>query len=1002
MPYFNKIVSLLCACILVGAVHAQNIQLYTEDFQTGGNSFTINGFGFGTNTGNNQWVINNTYSGVPTYPNTMVQDSTFSGTIAYAPNSTYLHIYDNASGITNCNYDATNASDRFAYMTNGLCTLGMDSVHFSFFYLCEGSGTAYGQVYYSANGGPWIQVGQGQYNNKYKWKYEDITDPAFSNVANLQFGFRWQNDAGANPSNESFGIDDINIVANNNLVSPVTITVDSVSPMPVCQGTYLSVFYHLSDTLCNGTYQIELSTSAGTFPSSFSSWVVNMGYPQTNGFAYIQLPNGAVPGTCYKIRVSRTSPEPLITGIASACFTIDDCPNVINTLQPVVTFDTNAVCVGSAIDIPFTSTGVYLFNTYTAQLSDSNGVFTATPTLVGNFTNSDTYDPALGANPGSVSGLVPTVSPGCNYYIRVIAQGNDTIIGSAWGPFCIHKCDITTNNTADLSFCVQDCSVAPAGLNSIIPLNTNTYNDTAVYNPGNIFTTQLLSSQDFSQVGTNGILGSATATGDTTLNVHITCKDSLSIVGIPTGMNYMRVIGDNSTQPDNGLGSLIRVTIGAVRSTPQVISSYDYGAPYDFNLPYPWIPLKDTFCSGETVMLMFEPYSYSDNSTYKWTCSGINGGNPFVSPSGANSNTLYVNLGIAGTLDFRIQETNYGCTGAWSPVHSIVVLGPPSVAISGPSIACQDDTVSYQVPFINGTYYHWTSGNGTIVDTSNNVVDVKFTTTTGFHSVTINAINQCGSASATKSVTVKPHPTANAGNDTTVCVSQPVTLLTPTGSGYTYLWTKDSISLSSSNTMLVTPTQTSTYAIKVTGPGGCIKQDSILVQVELPDSTMVLDSVCPNGSSSILLKSDTTGTYLWNTGATSAQLAVSDTGNYTLAIAQTNAVCPKILAFEVKPDVCPVDLHLPNVFSPNGDGNNDFFTPLSPGEFGVYSFDKFNVKIFNRWGLLVYESSEVAFKWNGTNKSGKPESDGVYYYVVETTSNGTANKPMNGFVTLTK
>ncbi|MGB3946888.1 MAG: gliding motility-associated C-terminal domain-containing protein [Bacteroidia bacterium] len=985
--------------VFTSIIKGQDIQLFTEDFQSGGSSFTLNTAELSSNSGNNQWVVNNMYSGVPLYANTSSQDSTYGGTIAYAPYSNYLHIYDAVSGVTNSNYDAASASDRFAYMTDGICTLGMDSVHFSFFYLCEGGGAAYGKVYYSANGGPWTPVGQSVYSNKYKWQYEDITDAAFSNVGNLRFGFRWENTAGTPPSNQSFSIDDINIVASYNSMNPITVTVDSVSPALVCQGTYLTVYYHLSDTLCDGTYSIELSNSAGNFPSSFSSWVTTINYPQTSGIVTIQLPNAAVPSTCYKIRISRTSPEPTITGIASACFTILDCPNVIVTQQPVVTFDTNAVCVGSAIDIPFTSTGVFTFNTYTAELSDSLGQFPSTPTVVGTYINSDTYDPNLGSNPGSVSGQVPNVSPGCNYYVRVVSS-NPSVQGSAWGPFCISKCDITTNYKVDLNYCIEDCAVNPNGLNSSSPIDINAFNDTAVYQNGNTFSTQLLSSMHFGQIGSNGILGSVQAGEDTVLNVHIPCKDSLSIAGIPTGMNYMRIVADSSTTPDNALGTLIRVTIGAIRSTPQLISSYDYGAPYDFNLPYPWIPQKDTFCVGETVMLMFEPYSYFDMSTYKWICSGINGGNPFVSPSGANSNSLYVNLGGAGTLTFKIQETNYGCTGQWSPEHTIVVLGPPSVSVTGPSIVCQGDTNSYQVPFSSNTYYSWGSNNGTIVDTANNEIDITFPNVLPSTSITINAINQCGSANATKTVQIKPYPTIDAGNDTTICINQSITLSTPTGAGYNYLWTENSATVATSASTSVTPQASTLYAVKVTAPGGCIKNDTMAVEVEQPATVTYSDSTCPAGETFIKLASDTVGSYLWNTGAATPEIMVNDTGIYTLTVSFLNAVCPRILTFDISPDACPVDMQLPNVFSPNGDGVNDFFTPLDPGELGVYKFDSFTIKIYNRWGLLMFESTDATFKWAGTDKQGKAVADGVYFYIVETT--GAIDKPMTGFVTLTR
>ena len=1003
MIFKNTIVLVVFFMISCCLLKAQSIQLFTEDFQTGGASLTINGSGPGTSTGSNQWVINSQYNGAPSYPNTMRQDSTYGGTIGAAPYSSYLHIYDAPSAITNCNYNPTNQSDRFAYITQGLCTLGMDSVHFSFFYLSEGSSTAYGKVYYSADNGPWIQTGLPLYNNKYKWKYEDITSPVFSNVGNLRFGFRWENDNGASPNSVAFAIDDINIVASYDLIDPVTIVIDSVSPAAVCQGTYLSIYYTISDTLCNGTYKIELSNSLGNFPSTFTSWVTTISYPQTSGAVSIQLPNGATPSNCYKIRISRTAPEPFITGASSACFAINFCANTITTLQPVVTMDTNAVCIGSAIDIPFASTGVYTFNTYTAQLSDSSGTFPANPLVVGTFANSETYDPLLGTPPGSVSGQVPIVPPGCDYYIRIVSS-NPVATGSQWGPFCIGECDITTNNKLDLSFCVGDCSVSPFGLNSLIPIDVNTFDDTAVYNPGNLFTTQLMSSMSFAQIGNDGILGAVAAVDDTTLNIHIPCKDSLPIIGLPIGMNYMRIVGTNSTEPDNTLGSLIRVTIGAIRSTPQIITNYDYGAPYDFTLPYPWKPVKDTFCAGETVMLLFSPYSYSDNSTYKWICSGINGGNPFVSPSGANSNELYVNLGGPGILTFKVQETSYGCVSAWSPLDTVVVLGPPSVVIAGPTIVCQGDTNLFAVPFSDNTYYSWTSNNGAIVDTSNNEIELKFNTVPGLHTITINAINQCGSASATKSIQVKPYPTVNANNDTIVCINEPVLLSTASGAGYTYSWSDGISAISSARTVSVSPTISGNYVVTVTGAGGCVKQDSVSIQVETPVTITYADSICPNGDYSITLAADTIGAgYSWsNSGANTQQISVADTGVYILTVNFTNEVCPKIQTFDVKPDACPVDLMLPNVFSPNGDSYNDFFTPIPLGEFDIYNIDKFEIKIYSRWGQLLFESADYAFRWNGNNKAGKPVSDGVYYYIAEVTVKSGTPKSLTGFVTLTR
>src|SRR5688572_21038782 len=109
----KKLLFIFSLC-LAGSSFAQNQLLYTENFQVG-NTFTLNAGGPGPNTGTNNWILNNMYSGAPTYGPTMPQDSTYSGTIGFAPNSTYLHIHDQASGVTNASYDPSNISDNFAY-----------------------------------------------------------------------------------------------------------------------------------------------------------------------------------------------------------------------------------------------------------------------------------------------------------------------------------------------------------------------------------------------------------------------------------------------------------------------------------------------------------------------------------------------------------------------------------------------------------------------------------------------------------------------------------------------------------------------------------------------------------------------------------------------------------------------------------------------------------------------------------------------------------------------
>ena len=97
-------------------------------------------------------------------------------------------------------------------------------------------------------------------------------------------------------------------------------------------------------------------------------------------------------------------------------------------------------------------------------------------------------------------------------------------------------------------------------------------------------------------------------------------------------------------------------------------------------------------------------------------------------------------------------------------------------------------------------------------------------------------------------------------------------------------------------------------------------------------------------------------------------------------------------------DAC-LEYRLPNVFSPGSDGLNDLFKPF-PYRF-VASVD---MQIFNRWGNLVYWTSDPDIMWDGTEmENNKPCVDGTYFYtctVNEICLDGTQPRKLKGFITL--
>lgn len=99
-------------------------------------------------------------------------------------------------------------------------------------------------------------------------------------------------------------------------------------------------------------------------------------------------------------------------------------------------------------------------------------------------------------------------------------------------------------------------------------------------------------------------------------------------------------------------------------------------------------------------------------------------------------------------------------------------------------------------------------------------------------------------------------------------------------------------------------------------------------------------------------------------------------------------------------DNCP-NYELPNAFTPNGDGANDVYTPF-PGWRFVQSVD---MQIFNRWGNLVFQTTDPNILWNGTNEDRKELAEGTYFFVCkvyESRVGGVVLRPgvLSGYIEL--
>ena len=582
---------LFLTCILYfQTTNAQTTLVYSEDFEGGPGEFILNTGSVGDSVGPNRWIINNDFTGDPVYPNTPDQNNTVGGSINFAPFSNYLHIHDSQafasnSTVGNSNFNPAILSDNFTE-TNNFCTLGLDSVRIAFYFNCDGSPGAYGELWYQADTGAWTQVSGVLLSNTNQWNYLEVYDPGFNNKNDLKFGFRWVNDAGSAPSTVSLGIDGIRLVG---VYSPevynVRLEIDTITPNPVCKGDGVLIFLNNPVPLCGlGYYEVQLSNIFGDFDLPTSLGIFQLNNENTAPAVFtLPIPTDINISNCYRIRVVRVDIQPFIISDTSICIDIIDCPNIITTLMPaVISNPLDTICVGSVIDVPFYSEGVYLANTYIAQLSDSTGLFPPNPNIIGT-SNDDTEYPPGTMPRGNVSGLIAAqnqpIPPGCNYYIRVISTSPPTT-GSVYGPFCIRECDIESNNKQDVSFCITDVE----GGDTTLTVTINEYDPPATYSPPNEFQVQLLDYQTFAVINT-GVIGSVEATSDTTVQITIPPIPQLFTIGINPGAYYMRIVATNSDQGWDNLGTVIRLTVGAPNPSPL---SIDIADPDFFFLPVGW------------------------------------------------------------------------------------------------------------------------------------------------------------------------------------------------------------------------------------------------------------------------------------------------------------------------------------------------------------------------------------------------------------------------------
>lgn len=372
-------------------------------------------------------------------------------------------------------------------------------------------------------------------------------------------------------------------------------------------------------------------------------------------------------------------------------------------------------------------------------------------------------------------------------------------------------------------------------------------------------------------------------------------------------------------------------------------------------------------CKFESLSLFSGPDL--SGGTFDW--SGPGGftstlQNPVISwalPSGTGVYTVVATLGdckdtatvyaiISADLDATASASLPVCEGKNLQLSSAPFTGIETYSWSGPA----GFTSTQQNPLINGVAL---SGTGVY---------------------TLVASNGCLST-VTVNVIVTPNPEIKGSVDSLVCPGSPAQLFANSQSpGVTFSW----IGPNHFSSNLQNPTLTGintmsdgVYVVTATALG-CSRSDTVLIQPVGITQTLRDTILCSNNPVSVKLSANIPngGTALWSTGSTEPTITATEFGTYSVTVKYHG--CEASANMNLGSKKCDCFIAVPNAFTPNNDGKNDFLKPVIPLECDIHNY---SFAVYNRWGQQVFISHTPGEQWDGT-WLGSPCEMGTYMYVV--------------------
>ncbi len=379
---------------------------------------------------------------------------------------------------------------------------------------------------------------------------------------------------------------------------------------------------------------------------------------------------------------------------------------------------------------------------------------------------------------------------------------------------------------------------------------------------------------------------------------------------------------------------------------------------------------------------------------------GYTDGSTAFGPFTTSNSTVTIPVAPTSATTYTLNLiTDLYCNGNFVGSAAITVNPLPQPVITGPSAICENETAMLNAGAFAA--YQWSTGENTAFINAN---------TNGNYTCTVTSADGCIN-SANFYLTVNPLPVVSFTNDSSLTCEVPRIHFTNTSvypAGSVFSWNfGDAVSSEMNPVHQYDSSGTYPVTLIITTPAGCVDSSTQNVDITIFPLPLAQFDVSPDFAplynSTIELKdnSENAVTWHWDFGDGQksdipvSQYQYQSPGKYTITLQITNiAGCESVTSREVF--ITP--FFIPNAFTPNGDGKNETF--YDPG----YAFDVSSVtmRIWNRWGQMVFSSDNMSHVWDGKDASGKDAPQGVYFYTLKVVQNSGHENDYAGSVTLVR